>query len=184
MRISPICVAATFGLLAACGSELPAPAESSRQGGSRSAEIVSASRERIREGSPSGGQAELKPLSTPLPGGVVPDFEYHALVDMSTRAHVTIRQVHLDLPTLSAQEGMDRLVAQFEAAGLASGDQAREKATLVRSVWTPSADGAKGIAVVDAGGTHVVLMATDYEDGHSRRDDGYRAMLRLQINSR
>lgn len=184
MRIRQICVAAAFGLLAACGSDAPAPAESGSERGGRAAEVLAASRERIREGRPSGGQPALKPLSTPLPGGVVPDFEYNTLVDMSTRAHVTIRQVHLDLPALGAQEAVDRLVAQFEAAGLVAGEQAQEKATLVRSAWTPSADGAKGIAVVDAGGTYVVLMATDFEDGHSRRDDGYRAMLRLQINSK
>ena len=54
----------------------------------------------------------------------------------------------------------------------------------MRSAWTPVEGGGKGLAVVDAGGSHVVLMATDYEADHSRRDDGYVAALRIQVNSK
>ena len=112
------------------------------------------------------------------------EIPYNATVDMSSTAGITMRQIHLDLPEHGAQAAMDRIVAQFEAAGLDVGEQSQEKNTFVRSAWTPVDGGAKGIAVVDAGGSHVVLMATDYEADHSRRDDGYVAALRIQVNSK
>ena len=115
---------------------------------------------------------------------MLPDFAYNATVDMTSTAGMSMRQIHLDLPDLDAQAAMDRLSARFEAAGLALGEQATEDKTLVRSAWTPVDGGARGLAVVDAGGSHVVMMATDYEAEHSRRDDGYVAMLRLQVSSR
>ena len=170
----------TAALLAGCGGS----GEPAREAASRSAAVLEATRGQASGASQPGDQARLKRLDTPLPGGVVPAFEHHTLVDMSTRAHVTIRQVHLDLPTLTAREGIAALVGQFEAAGLSVGEPGEEGGTLVQGVWTPSADGARGMAVVDAGGTYVVLMGTDYEPGHSRHDDGFVAMLRIQVNSK
>lgn len=169
----------SIGLLAACGGETPAHDVSTPISQVDAIRAAAVSRAREEPGVP-----RKKPLDTPLPNGVLPDFDYNATVDMSTRMNVVIRQVHLDLPNLSAQEAMDRMVAQFEAAGLAAGEQRADKETLLRSVWTPSADGAKGMAVVDSGGTWVVLMARDYPADSERRADGYVAMLTMQINSK
>lgn len=173
-------LACAAGLVAGCGGA----GEPAGEAASRSAQVLEAARDNAAKAGQPAGQPRLKPLGTPLPGGVIPEFEHNALVDMSTQAHVTIRQVHLDLPTLTAREGIAALVAQFEAAGLAAGDLGEEGGTLVQGVWTPSADGARGMAVVDGGGSYVVLMGTDYEPGHSRRDDGFMAMLRIQVNSK
>ncbi|KFL36402.1 hypothetical protein [Arenimonas donghaensis] len=171
-------IAATL-LLTGCGGDVPD--EQASGNSSKARAIIAAAAD---EASKPSGEPGSRALANPLPGGVVPDFAYNATVDMSTQVGVTIRQVHLDVPGLGSQEAMDRLVAQFEAAGLVAGEQASEKNTLVRSVWTPGEDGAKGLAVVDGGGTHIALMGTDYEAGHSRRDDGYASALRLQINTK
>lgn len=179
MRIALISIASAGLLLAGCGSE--APDEPAAESTSKAAAIIAAAAEQASQTS---GVPGSRPLANPLPGDVTPDFAYNATVDMSTEVGMKIRQVHLDLPELSAQEALDRIVAQFEAAGLAAGEQSSHEKTLVQAVWTPGEDGAKGLAVVDAGGIHVALMATDYEADHSRRDDGYVSALRLQINSR
>ncbi|MDY0022885.1 hypothetical protein [Arenimonas caeni] len=179
MTRSTLALACVAALVAGCGG----PAEPAQpEASSRGAAMFEAARGRS-DAAPS-GQPGLRALSTPLPGGVVPAFDYNALVDMSTQAHVTIRQVHLDLPTLSAREGMAALAGQFEGAGLVASEVREENGTLVQSVWTPSSDGSRGMAVVDGGGTYVVIMGSDFEPGHGRRDDGFVAALRLQINSK
>lgn len=179
MRTSLIAIVPALALLAACGGDKPADA--APENTSKAAAIIAAAADQARQAP---GKPGNRPLSNPLPGGVMPDFAYNATVDMSSTAGITMRQIHLDLPELGAQEAMDRLVAQLQAAGLEAGEQAQEKTTLVRSAWTPVEGGGKGLAVVDAGGSHVVLMATDYEADHSRRDDGYVAALRIQVNSK
>lgn len=179
MRLSLIALAPAFALLAACGGDKPADA--APENTSKAAAIIAAAADQARQAP---GKPGSRALATPLPGGVLPDFPYNATVDMSSTAGITMRQIHLDLPEHGAQAAMDRIVAQFEAAGLDVGEQSQEKNTFVRSAWTPVDGGAKGIAVVDAGGSHVVLMATDYEADHSRRDDGYVAALRIQVNSK
>ncbi|WP_374604707.1 hypothetical protein [Arenimonas sp.] len=179
MRHSPLALVPALVLLAACGSDKAPDAPPADT--SKAAAIIAAAAD---QASQAPGKPGNRALAAPLPGGVLPDFPYNATVDMSTTAGITMRQIHLDLPEHGAQAAMDRIVAQFEAAGLDVGDQSQEKNTLVRSAWTSVEGGAKGIAVVDAGGSHVVMMATDYEADHSRRDDGYVAALRLQVSSR
>lgn len=179
MRIALVSTLSCAMLLAGCGSE--APDRPSSETTSKAAAIIAAAAEQAGQAN---GEPGSRPLANPLPGGVTPDFAYNATVDMSTQVGMTIRQVHLDVPELGAQEAMDRIVAQFEAAGLAIGEPSRHENTLLQSAWTPVEDDARGLAVIDAGGTHIALMATDYEADHSRRDDGYASALRLQINSK
>ncbi|GAB2651183.1 hypothetical protein GCM10027193_00490 [Arenimonas aestuarii] len=179
MRNSLIVLVPAFALLAACAGDKPADA--APENTSKAAAVTAAAADQPGQAP---GKPGNRPLSKPLPGGVVPDFAYNTTVDISTQAGMTIRQVHLDLPELGAQEAMDRLAAQLEAAGLEVGEQAQEKATFVRSAWTPVEGGATGIAAASAGGSHVVLMATDYEADHSRRDEGYVSALRIQVNSK
>ena len=125
-----------------------------------------------------------KPLGEPLPDGIVPDFAYHALVDMTTRAGFTMRQIHLDLPDLDAETAAQRLVAQFQAAGYEASEPTWHEGTLIQSVYSPVEGGARGITVVEYGGAHVAITARDYEADHSRRAEGYQAVLRLQVNTR
>ncbi len=179
MRLVPLALVPAIALLAACSGDKAADAPSGNT--SKAAAIVAAAADQARQPA---GKPGNRPLAQPLPGGVVPDFAYNATVDMTSTAGMSMRQIHLDLPGLDAQAAIDQLSAQFEAAGLALGEQAREKNTLVRAAWTPVEGGARGLAVVDAGGSHIVMMATDYEADHSRRDDGYVAALRLQVNTR
>ena len=179
MRIALVSFISAAALLAGCGGDAAddqAPANTSK-----AAAIIAAAAE---EASKPSGEPGSRALANPLPGGGIPDFAYNATVDMSTQVGMTIRQVHLDVPELGAQEAMDRLVAQFKAAGLEIGEPSSHENTLLQSAWTPSEGGARGLAVIDAGGTHIALMGIDYEAGHSRRDDGYASALRLQINSR
>lgn len=179
MRIALVSLVSAAVFLTGCGND--APDDKASGNTSKAAAIIAAAAD---EASRPSGAPGSRALANPLPGGVVPDFAYNATVDMSTQAGMTIRQVHLDVPGLTAQEAMDRLVAQFQAAGLAIGEPSSQKGTLLQSAWTPTDGDARGLAVIDAGGTHIALMGTDYDADHSRRDDGYASALRLQINSR
>ena len=168
-----LALAASILVLTAC-SESPAPAGSTAAAPAAAAPAEAATASTAKA---------TKPLGEPLPDGIVPDFEYHALVDMTTRAGFTMRQIHLDLPDLDAETATQRLVAQFQAAGYEASEPTWHEGTLIQSVYSPVESGARGIAVVEYGGAHVAITARDYEADHSRRAEGYRAVLRLQVNT-
>lgn len=113
MHFHPVaCLLSASLMLVACSS---GKEESPDRGGTPSAgsAVPSISVPGVLPGS--GSRTEFK---QPLPGNVVPSFEYSIVTDMDLKQGPRMmRHVSLDTP-LDAREAVERLLAQFMQAGL------------------------------------------------------------------
>ncbi|GAB2495104.1 hypothetical protein [Arenimonas alkanexedens] len=164
-------------LVAGCGEAEVAPpasdsAEVMRQAVARAAERKASSPATAPKGAT---------LKTALPGDVMPEFDYAVGSDFSSKVRNTQRIVMLRARGISAQDALTSLAGQFTAAGLESGDAGANEATLLQGFWTPGEG--RGLMVVDAGGTHVQVMARDFEASSESAGEGYSALVTVTVNS-
>lgn len=120
-------------------------------------------------------------LQEPLPGGVLPDFEHQLVTDISSRTSVHMRQVALHTRDTSAAEAIDRLAAQFQAAGLMVGQRSEHRGTLSVAAWT--AGGAPGHAAPSTGGEYVNIGARDHAADSESARDGMAAVVTISVYS-
>lgn len=123
----------------------------------------------------------LKPLDTPLPGGVIPDFTYGVILDMTNavNATVTMRQVSMRIREIEADAARDVLVRQYLAAGFDTSAVRQEKATYTASF--SQGGEAAGLGAAMSGGTSVVVLATPSKPDSENLADGFTAVLMITV---
>jgi hypothetical protein len=139
--------------------------------------VTRAAERKLETPAPAAGMA----LKTALPGGVVPGFDHVVGSDVSSKVRHAQRIVTLRARGISARDALGQLAGQFSAAGFEAGSVASEKETLLQGFWSPGK--ARGLLVVDAGGTHVNVTARDYGPGSKSAGEGYSALVMLTVTS-
>jgi len=175
MRTTPLLLLA---LLAGCG----APAEGPGATEGPAAETAGKSTDAGTRATAVRESPATKPargFASPLPGGVVPDFDYVLIVDMSSRANFTMRQVSIGATDLRAEVAMDRLAAQFASAGFTLGEASEHRKARMLGLWK-GGHGARGMVVVSEGGTYINVIATD-ADPDKQAENGWMSLLALTI---
>ncbi len=125
----------------------------------------------------------LKPLDTPLPGNVTPDFVYGVIMDMTNAVNATVnmRQISLRTREIDADAARDVLVRQYLAAGFDTSAVMKEKATYAAS-FSQGGEG-KGLGAAMSGGTSVMVLATPSEPDSQNLADGFTAVLMITVYS-
>lgn len=167
-------------LMAGCGAPAEGPADT--DAGSSAASRAEAFRKAADKLDAARDTPVAKPsraLATPLPGDVLPDFDYVLITDMSSRANFTMRQVGIGARDLPAEEAMQRLAAQLTAAGFTAGEVGEHRKARMLGLWKGGGE-ARGMVVVSEGGTYVNVIATD-KDAAQQARDGFMSLLMLTI---
>ncbi len=123
----------------------------------------------------------LKPLDTPLPGNVLPDFTYGVIIDMSTAVNqtVTMRQVSMRIRDTDAESARNVLVRQYLAAGFDTSAVMQEKETHTAN-FSSGGEG-KGLMAAMSGGTSVMVLATPSKPDSENLADGFTGVLMLTV---
>jgi len=158
----------------ACGSSAGGDPPAGRTASSMSGAIVEAA---TREAA----GMRTNPLTTPLPGGIVPAFPHGVVVDLTTPLNATVdaRQIALQVQSIEARSAYDTISAQFTAAGFRASAMTEEKGAFVGS-FSKGGQGA-GMLALEGGGTYVMLIASPAKAGGEAARDGVSALLRFTI---
>ncbi len=126
---------------------------------------------------------QLKPLDTPLPGNVLPDFVYGVMIDMTRPVNqtVTIRQVSMRIREIDAESARDVLVRQYLAAGFDTSAVMRERETHAAN-FSNGGEG-KGLMAAMSGGTSVMVLATPSKPDSENLADGFSGVLMVTVYS-
>lgn len=177
MRMMPIFLVL---MVVGCGgpAEEPATNDSSATAASR-VEAFQKAAEKADANRASPSAKPARGLATPLPGDVVPDFDYMLIVDMSSRANFTMRQIGIGARDLSADEAMGRLAAQLTSAGFTAGDVSEHRDAKLMGFWKGGGE-ARGMVVVSEGGTYINVIATEKDEAQQAKD-GFRSLLMVTV---
>ncbi len=160
--------------LAACGASSDREPPAERAATSMSGAIVEAAK---REAA----GIRTNPLSSPLPGGVMPEFTYGVVADLTSPLNATVdaRQVAMQAQAIEARAAYDAITAQFVAAGFTASAMTEEKGAFIGN-YAQGGEG-PGMLAVEGGGTYVMLIASPAKPGDDAARDGVSALLRFTI---
>jgi len=132
--------------------------------------------------SQSNGTATLRPLEEPLPDGVLPDFEYSRVADMTTRVANTMRQVSLQVRGVKPNEALLSLEKAFVAKGYTSSGAQENRGGNLTASFTKGGEGRGLTTVVASGGTHVMVITNQFDEATQQRG-GFAGVLQITINT-
>ena len=158
-------------------SEAPAPV---RDAAATTASFKAAA-ERMAS-SQSSGTTTLRPLETPLPDGILPDFEYSRVADMTTRVANTMRQVSLQVRGITPNDALLSLEKAFVAKGFASSGAEENRGGNLMASFTKGGEGRALTMVVASGGTHVMVITNQFDEATQQRG-GFAGVLQITINT-
>jgi hypothetical protein len=177
MRLGTLGVLLAAMLVSGCGDGAAPPQATSAEDKMRQAVAQVAER---KDAAPAPAAARVA-LKTPLPGGVIPDFDFTVGSDVSMKVQRNQRIVMLVARETSANDALGILAGQFAAAGFESGSVSTDKDNLMQGFWTPGE--ARGMLVVEAGGTYVNVMARAVDPDSEFAEDGYSTLVTVNITS-
>lgn len=180
-------------VLVGCGGEpaptavtTPAAETASEPGAGRdaaaSAAMFRAAGERLAAKSAS-GDAALVPLATPLPGDVLPSFEYSRLVDMTTQVAGTMRQVGLQVRGLTPAQALESLAAAYAAKGWETTEPVEASGGNLAQSFFKGGEGSAMAVVVASGGTYITVVTSVYDEAGAAHSGGFTGSLNIVINA-
>jgi hypothetical protein len=173
---------------AACGGATPVTEDTSakpdtpaagRDAAATAASFAAAARR--SDAAPSAASPTLRPLETPLPDGVLPDFEYSRLIDMTTRTSVTTRQVGLQVRGLSPPDAFRSLERAFVEKGYRSTGASELEGGNLTGGFSKGGEGGGMTVVVASGGTYVHVVTNHYDE--KGRKSGFTGGLNITIHT-
>lgn len=122
----------------------------------------------------------LQALATPLPDGILPDFEYSRLADLSSQTAHSIRQVALQVRGLAPEEALTSLQKAFVNKGWTATDPVEAGGGNRSQSFFKGGKGGAMSTVVAAGGTHITVMTSRYDPS---RNSAFTGALNIVINA-
>jgi hypothetical protein len=187
--MSRSCCGFLLCVLAACGTAPattdtsaadPAPAATSSPV-DRAAAFVAAAR-RAEQAQPAGA-VTLRALEEPLPDGVLPTFEYSRIGDITTRTANTTRMVTMQVRGIDPNDAYRSLRQAFEEKGYRTSDMSDVKGGGVAGSFSKGGQGGGLPMVVAAGGTHVMVVTSVYDEAQAARSNGFSGVVTITINT-
>jgi hypothetical protein len=186
MRV--VFVALLVFAFAACGGATPDTGDTTAKPGSpaagRDAAATAASfaaAARKSDAAPSAASPSLRPLETPLPDGVLPDFEYSRLIDMTTRTSFTTRQIGLQVRGISPADAFRSLERAFVGKGYRSTGASELGGGNLTGGFSKGGEGGGMTTVVASGGTYVHVVTNHYDE--KGRKSGFTGGLNITIHT-